>query len=344
MQNKKDFVNDEFKKEVTSIIETLKSFLNEISSVQDVISLYSKGSNEIDGLKINIQTKRIIKHKLGRLPRDRDIDIQINEDVFRVSSSEIVINMLQTFYNAYNKYQLKFTNEDAFNDEIFLDFLVSKSIKHDSGQGWSLCDEGRVFMSTKKLLRIGYSAPYIVKLILKVNISDVVEKDDLKKLIKALLKKDGLYADHLNDLLSIETASEKINLYEIVCDVVIEKNLTFKRMRSVFKTPQHVQRTIDELIEKAKQPENTVKVAELIEDIVKLTNNIACNLYRIGDYHNALEILFNKEELINGEYIKKEDTNLLCAKSIEAKIKNQQGTLEENTKQKIQIHTKFWTE
>lgn len=193
-----------------------------------------------------------------------------------------------------------------------------------------------IYTVIKKLLNVGYCAPYIAKLITKLSSDDVIERNDLLHLLDILLKKEkGLYIKHVLALLSIE--SGKLNLYQEICKKIIELNVNIENMCVIFKEPYHLNKCLKILKGKFDTLDNSerTKFLDLIKETVKLLNNIAYEMRRSLKHDVALKILHEAdallEKLIQGKLIEKTDVNALETKFQIGRIKNELGRRESET-------------
>ncbi|XP_076388112.1 uncharacterized protein LOC105662428 [Megachile rotundata] len=286
---------------------------HQAEKVKDIIICLSKIEENEQFSTVNVIDLYKSKNKFNYLPAYNEIvNILIADKNIQINISETVINILKTFYNSYNKYQIKFNNlKEAFNDKTFLYCLVIQDIKIVGSQGsqqkkFEFKDENYVFRIIKKLIQIEYTAPYIASLIIKVQSDKVIERNDLRKLIEILLEKDS-YIIHLIELLSIENTEH--NLYEEVCNKMLEKkDINVNSMDILCKESKPVKEILG-VLKKRIDSKNKLSddVVKLTKEILRSVNNAILYWCYQCEYKKAKEIA----DLVQSTYDKLKEEKLI---------------------------------
>ncbi|GLG97186.1 Uncharacterized protein GBIM_04001 [Gryllus bimaculatus] len=278
---------------------------------QDIISIYSrfiqeefKGevfslNNHKDLLRnyfLSENAKQFIERKLRNLIKKEEV-INIPSEGLQINIAKVVNNILKTFYNAYHKYQIKFDNiEAAFSDKIFLDFLVSQDVEKISNlgpghYGFKFKDNNYIYRIIKKLLKKEYTAPYISNLITKTQTDEVIEEDDLRRLIEILFKKNR-YIIYLSELLYVRSEKPNFNLYEVVYEIFEKSDINAESMQILLASPKHARELISLLYKKFDVndyiPDKTIETTKII---LKILNDVILELIYKSKNDKALEIL-----------------------------------------------------
>lgn len=293
-------------------------------------SMVSKDSFEGIDPKVQREIRNILQD-------ESSIHIKIGDALVSLKKSEAICNMLKVFYSAYHEYQAKFNIEEIFNDGIFLDYLTRTEQDDNSF---------RICAVIQKLLQIKFTAPYVARLIVKNPSDDVVENEDFSKLLEILLKEPGgAYMNHLHLVLN-ETGSTNLNPYHKICQIICNGNIDIESMDTVFSQPKHVKEILIGLENRipkfdfSRSREN--KVVKLTKKVLKFLNNTSYELYKKGNYDDALKILDDSlnvyETLINSSLMEANEVQVLMARYRRARIKNKQGNMKKVDTDKKVLH------
>ncbi|GBM90577.1 hypothetical protein AVEN_66720-1 [Araneus ventricosus] len=334
---------------VTYALDVFKKIKEHHSSLSNevIIDMFNKrkdvkGNKGSPEAKINsIPEGKTIKISVPSGKADKTETVSINTDRFAK-------NIFEMFNNTYIKYRLVFNNiEEAFNDEIFLDYLENENVNKNIIQ---------------KLLKIDYMTPYVARLFAKDELikKKIITGKEFLETVEKLFKEDS-YIKHLKKVLKEGISNEKLKsilkpddknfnknniqpeFYKQICNKIINNDVNIENMHLIFKDLVFTNVILGTLIKKIDSctvSEQETNAAKLIKKILKLLNSIANELYNRNekDLNLALALLDSEKGakkarnmLINKKLAEKNDLDILQAKRNIARIKNRQGELEKDT-------------
>lgn len=334
----------EAEKDVKDIVKGLKSVFNlkELRtykiSPKDISSLFEESlhggnlfSSDVCKAVVNKyglgdREKVLIERALSALHiHDKMTQIAFREVTIQVSLSNVVVNLLHMFEQEYKLYQVQSECiEDIFNDEIFIDNLVSFDVETLKDGTATLGDRHEAFRRIRLLRNEQYTAQYVAHLITKSSRLDIIEMDCLTELVRRLLQKGQ--SSYFQNLLSLENR----RVSEALARIITENNVENQSLRIILEGLSHTDKLtecLDFMLNEALSPESQ-HFHRICHSIFSISNELALEFVEKGKLDTADKVVYAMvyfERILSGQGVQIKTSLAIERHLIKAKLKNAQG-------------------